>query len=85
MCVHTDRLERERKNLMDILERKRYLHRRKRARTYSTGGDASRKMEDEYASYVAAQLCMRCLDKVSTRKNPMYLGSSLLLPTLANT
>ncbi|CAI5733697.1 unnamed protein product [Peronospora destructor] len=39
----TDRLERERKNLMEVLERGGYLHRRKRARTDSTGGDAPRK------------------------------------------
>ena len=39
----TDRLERERKNLMEILERGGYLHRRKKARTDSTGGDAPHK------------------------------------------
>ena len=39
----TDRLERERKNLMEILEHGGYLHRRKMARTDSTGGDAPRK------------------------------------------
>ena len=39
----TDRLERECKNLMDILEREGCHHRRKKARTYSTGGDAPRK------------------------------------------
>ncbi|CAI5713064.1 unnamed protein product [Hyaloperonospora brassicae] len=32
----TDRLERERKNLMDVLERGGYLHRKKKARTDST-------------------------------------------------
>ena len=39
----TDRLERERKNLMETLERGGYLHRRKRAITDSTGRDAPRK------------------------------------------
>ena len=39
----TDRLARECKNLMDILEREGCHHRRKKARTYSTGGDAPRK------------------------------------------
>ena len=38
-----ERLERERKNLMEVLERGGYLHRKKRARTDSTGGDAPRK------------------------------------------
>ena len=36
----TDRLKRQRKNMMEILERGGCLHRRKKARTYSTGGDA---------------------------------------------
>ena len=36
-------LELERKNLMEVLERGGYLHRKKKARTDSTGGDASRK------------------------------------------
>uniref|UniRef100_M4BS03 RxLR effector candidate protein n=1 Tax=Hyaloperonospora arabidopsidis (strain Emoy2) TaxID=559515 RepID=M4BS03_HYAAE len=36
----TDRLEHKRKNLMEILEHGGYLHRRKRARTDSMGGDA---------------------------------------------
>ena len=39
----TDRLERELKNPMEILERGGYLHCRKRAHTDSTGGDAPRK------------------------------------------
>ena len=38
-----ERLERERKNLMEVLERGGYLHRKKKARTDSTGGDAPRK------------------------------------------
>ena len=38
-----ERLERERKNLMEVLERGGYLHRKKRARTDSTGGDSPRK------------------------------------------
>ena len=39
----TDRLERERKNLMEILERGDCLHHRKKARNDSTGEDAPRK------------------------------------------
>ena len=38
-----ERTERERKNLMEVLERGGYFHRKKRARTDSTGGDAPRK------------------------------------------
>ena len=38
-----ERLERERKKLMEVLERGGYLHWKKRARTDSTGGDAPRK------------------------------------------
>ena len=41
--VQTDRLEHERKDLMSILERGGYLHRRKKARTDSTGGHVQRK------------------------------------------
>ena len=41
--IQTDRLEHKRKSLMNSLERGGYLHRRKRARTDSTGGDAPRK------------------------------------------
>ena len=39
----TERLERERKNLMEILERGGYLYRKKKARTDSMGGDTPRK------------------------------------------
>ena len=39
----TDHLERERRTLKEILERGGYLHSRKRARSDSTGGDATRK------------------------------------------
>ena len=38
-----ERLERERKNLMEVLKRGGYLHRKKMARTDSTGGDVQRK------------------------------------------
>ena len=38
-----ERLERERKNLMEVLERGGYLHHTKRALTDSTGGDAPRR------------------------------------------
>ena len=41
---HVERLERERKNLMDVLERGGYLHRKKKTRTDSTGGNSPRKM-----------------------------------------
>ena len=41
--TQTERLESERKNLLEILERGIYLHRRKRPRTDSTGGGAPRK------------------------------------------
>ena len=41
--IHNDRLDRERKNLMDVLERGSYLHRRKRTCTDSTGGDVPRR------------------------------------------
>ena len=39
----TDRLKHERKDLMATLERGSYIHRRKKARTDSTGGDVQRK------------------------------------------
>ena len=42
--VQTDRLEYKCKDLMSILERGGYLHRRKKARTDSTGGDILRWM-----------------------------------------
>ena len=38
-----ERLERERKNLMEVLERGGFLHLKKRARTKSKGGDATRR------------------------------------------
>ena len=41
--IQIERLERERKNLMEVLERGGYLHRKKRDRTDGTNGDASRK------------------------------------------
>ena len=41
--VQFERLERERKNLMEVLERGGYLYRRKRAHTDSTGGDVPRR------------------------------------------
>ena len=43
MHVQIERLERERKNLMEVLERGGHLNRRKRARADITGGDAPRK------------------------------------------
>ena len=59
-----ERLERERKNLMDVLERGVLLHPKKRARTDITGGAAPRSISILYALH-----CRR-----STRKGPMYLG-----------
>ena len=41
--VQVERLERKRKNLMEVLELGGYLHGKKRARTDSTGGDAPRR------------------------------------------
>ena len=38
-----ERLERDRKNLMEVLESGGYLHRRKKPRTDSTGGDSPRR------------------------------------------
>ena len=38
-----ERLERKRKNLMDVLERGGYLHQKKKARIECTSGDALRK------------------------------------------
>ena len=43
MRVQVERVEHKRKNLMESLEREDYLHRKKRARTDSTGGDDPRK------------------------------------------
>ena len=41
--VQVERLELKRKNLMEVLERGGYLHRKKRTRTDSTGGDTPRR------------------------------------------
>ena len=43
LCFQTYRLARDRKNLMEGLERGGYLRRKKRIRTDSTGGAAPRK------------------------------------------
>ena len=43
MRIQVERLERERKNLMELLECGGYLHRTKRAGTDSTGGDVLRR------------------------------------------
>ena len=68
---YTDRLERERKSLMKVLERGGYLHRRKKDRTDSTVGYALC-----VSSIVYALPCRR-----STHKRPVYLSITLLLPT----